>query len=116
MLSSLKIRDLRLQTQKVELADQSTIIQELEKKFEEAEQASAAEGLEKIKTTMLKDYSQQGEATATELAEALQEVYDFLASGGYLSVQDGIGLTEDVRDTLTESFKKIAELVEEPAA
>lgn len=114
-LSALKIRNLRVETQKVELADKLTIIKELEKTFQAAESASTREGFDKIKLSLLKDYGWGDEPEVSMIADgianSLNDIYKFIEVGGHISVaQKGNPMTENIQKELSESFNKIREL------
>lgn len=111
-LGALKIRNLRLQTQKVQLNGQLGVIRELEAKFEEAEKASRKEGLAQIHTAFLNEYGwDAGDPSrmGTQLTEALEKLYDFAELGGSIDISQAAD-DAGIKKSLGQAFGDVIEI------
>ncbi len=111
-LSSMKIRSLRLQTQKVQLNGKLGVIKDLEAKFEEAERSSRKEGLEQLRSSFLNEYGWDHADSAKledQLLQALEDLYDFTENGGTIDVSaaadDG-----SIKKSLSDAFGNLIEV------
>jgi hypothetical protein len=111
-LGALKIRNLRLQTQKVQLNGQLGVIRELEAKFEEAEKASRKEGLEQIRVSFLHEYGWEiGDPSRidVQLMEALEKLYDFAELGGSIDISQAAD-DGGIKKSLGQAFGDVVEI------
>ncbi len=111
-LGSLKIRNLRLQTQKVQLNGKMGVIRELEAKFEEAEKASRKDGLEQIQANFLNEYGWEiGDPSKldVQLLEALDKLYDFAELGGSIDISQAAD-DGGIKKSLSTAFGNVVEI------